>query len=135
MVSSAEILAAFREVSNTKQLDRSELYALLQDGILAALAKKYGPNVQAEVNIDDGKAYDVGRAPGIRQGAKDTLPPPNPITGAGASGANSITANSPATTTINNGAHDNQNGNSGGNGHGNGNGNGFGGGTGFDPSF
>jgi N utilization substance protein A len=55
MVSSAEILSAFREVSNTKQLDRAELYALLQDGILAALAKKYGPNVQAEVNIDDGK--------------------------------------------------------------------------------
>ncbi|HEY9225798.1 MAG TPA: transcription termination factor NusA [Gemmatimonadaceae bacterium] len=55
MVSSAEILAAFREVSNTKQLDRAELYALLQDGILAALAKKYGPNVHAEVNIDDGK--------------------------------------------------------------------------------
>jgi N utilization substance protein A len=55
MVSSSEILAAFREVSNTKQLDRAELYALLQDGILAALAKKYGPNVQAEVAIDDGK--------------------------------------------------------------------------------
>jgi len=55
MVSSAEILAAFREVSNTKQLDRAELYALLQDGILAALAKKYGPTVQAEVDIDDGK--------------------------------------------------------------------------------
>src|SRR5580765_6187546 len=55
MVSSAEILAAFREVSNSKQLDRAELYALLTDGILAALAKKYGPNVQAEVNIDDGK--------------------------------------------------------------------------------
>jgi transcription termination/antitermination protein NusA len=55
MVSSAEILAALREVSNTKQLDRAELFALLQDGILAALAKKYGPNVQAEVNIDDGK--------------------------------------------------------------------------------
>jgi N utilization substance protein A len=55
MVSSAEILAAFREVSNTKQLDRAELYALLEDGILAALAKKYGPTVQAEVDIDDGK--------------------------------------------------------------------------------
>jgi len=55
MVSSAEILAAFREVSNTKQLDRAELYGLLQDGIMAALAKKYGPNVQAEVDIDDGK--------------------------------------------------------------------------------
>ncbi|MDB4905781.1 MAG: nusA [Gemmatimonadetes bacterium] len=55
MVSSAEILAAFREVSNTKQLDRAELYGLLQDGIMAALAKKYGPNVQAEVTIDDSK--------------------------------------------------------------------------------
>src|SRR5690242_2640370 len=55
MVSSTDILSAFREVSNSKQLDRAELYALLQDGILAALAKKYGPNVQAEVNIDDGK--------------------------------------------------------------------------------
>src|ERR1051325_12038727 len=55
MVSSADILAAFREVSNTKQLDRAELYGLLQDGIMAALAKKYGPNVQADVDIDDGK--------------------------------------------------------------------------------
>src|ERR1041385_8308095 len=55
MVSSAEILAAFREVSNSKQLDRAELYALLTDGSLAALAKKYGPNVQADVDIDDGK--------------------------------------------------------------------------------
>jgi len=55
MVSSAEILAAFREVSSTKQLDRAELYGLLQDGIMAALAKKYGANVQAEVTIDDAK--------------------------------------------------------------------------------
>lgn len=55
MVSSAEMLAAFREVSNTKQLDRTELYGLLQDGIMAALAKKYGANVQAEVTIDDAK--------------------------------------------------------------------------------
>src|SRR5687768_15269909 len=53
MVSSAEILAAVRELTNTKQLDRAELHLLLQDGIFAALAKKYGPNVQAEVNIDD----------------------------------------------------------------------------------
>jgi N utilization substance protein A len=42
-------------LSNVKQLDRAELYGLLQDGIMAALAKKYGPNVQAEVDIDDGK--------------------------------------------------------------------------------
>src|SRR5437762_3787341 len=55
MIGSADILAAFRELSNVKQLDRAELYGLLQDGIMAALAKKYGPNVQAEVDIDDGK--------------------------------------------------------------------------------
>src|SRR5438105_8306280 len=53
MASAAEILAAFRELSNAKQLERAELYGLLQDGILAALAKKYGPTVSAEVDIDD----------------------------------------------------------------------------------
>ena len=53
MVSSADILAAFREVTNVKQIERSELYGLLQDGIMAALAKKYGPTVKAEVEIDD----------------------------------------------------------------------------------
>ena len=53
MVSSADILNAFREISNTKQLDRAELHGLLQDGIYAALAKKYGPTVQAEVDIDE----------------------------------------------------------------------------------
>src|SRR5688572_8059987 len=55
MVSSGDILAAFRELSNSKQLDRAELLELLQDGIMAALAKKYGPNVQAEVDIDEGR--------------------------------------------------------------------------------
>jgi transcription termination/antitermination protein NusA len=53
MVSSAEILTAIRELTNSKQLDRSELHELLQDGIFAALAKKHGPNVQAEVEIDE----------------------------------------------------------------------------------
>ena len=55
MVGSAEILAAFRELSNSKQLDKSELHGLLQDGIHAALAKKHGANVQAEVEIDEAK--------------------------------------------------------------------------------
>jgi len=54
MVGSAEILTAIRELTNTKQLDRTELHGLLQDGIHAALAKKHGPNVQAEVEIDEG---------------------------------------------------------------------------------
>src|ERR1041384_5626411 len=53
MIGSAEILTAIRELSNTTQLERSELHALLQDGIHAALAKKHGPNVQAEVEIDE----------------------------------------------------------------------------------
>lgn len=55
MVSSADILTAVRELTNTKQLDRTELHLLLQDGIYAALAKKYGPTVQAEVSIDDNR--------------------------------------------------------------------------------
>src|SRR5919197_2392434 len=53
MVSSGDILSAIREISNAKQLDRAELHGLLQDGIFAALAKRYGPNVQAEVDIDE----------------------------------------------------------------------------------
>ncbi len=55
MVGSAEILAAIRELSNSKQLDRTELHELLQDGIHAALAKKHGATVQAEIEIDEDK--------------------------------------------------------------------------------
>src|SRR5204863_6739411 len=51
--SSADLCAAFREVRNVKHMARAELYGPLQDGVMAALAKKYGPNVQAEVEIDD----------------------------------------------------------------------------------
>jgi N utilization substance protein A len=53
MIASGDILNALRELTQEKQLDRSELRALLQDGIYAALAKKHGPNVQAEVDIDE----------------------------------------------------------------------------------
>jgi N utilization substance protein A len=53
MVASADILSAIRELTNSKQLDRGELHELLQDGIYAALAKKHGPTVQAEVDIDE----------------------------------------------------------------------------------
>ena len=55
MSGAAEILAAFRELSNSKQMDRTALHDLLKDGILAALAKKHGPNVQAEIDIDEVK--------------------------------------------------------------------------------
>ena len=55
MAGSTEILTAIRELSNSKQIERSELHELLQDGIHAALAKKHGPTVQAEVAIDEDK--------------------------------------------------------------------------------
>lgn len=55
MAGSAEILMALRELADSKQIQRGELHDLLKDGILAALAKKHGPNVQAEVDIDDNK--------------------------------------------------------------------------------
>jgi N utilization substance protein A len=53
MATSAEMLSAFRELSNTKQLERGELMDLLRDGIHAALMKKYGPNVRFELLIDE----------------------------------------------------------------------------------
>jgi N utilization substance protein A len=53
MTGTAEILSAIRELSHLKQLDRTELHGLLQDGIHAALAKKHGPTVKAEVEIDE----------------------------------------------------------------------------------
>lgn len=54
-IGSAEILAAFRDLANSKSMDTAELHDLLKDGIFAALMKKYGPTVQAEVEIDDDK--------------------------------------------------------------------------------
>ncbi len=53
MAGSAEILLALRELADSKQIQRSELHDLLKDGILAALVKKHGPTVQAEVDIND----------------------------------------------------------------------------------
>jgi N utilization substance protein A len=53
MATSAEMLSAFRELSNTKQLERGELMELLRDGIHAALMKKYGPNVRFELLVDE----------------------------------------------------------------------------------
>jgi N utilization substance protein A len=53
MAGSAEMLAAFRELANTKQLERSDLLDLLRDGIHAALVRKYGANVRFELNVDE----------------------------------------------------------------------------------
>jgi N utilization substance protein A len=53
MTASPEVLAAIRELSATKQLDRTELLDLLRDGIHAALVRRYGPNVRFELTFDE----------------------------------------------------------------------------------
>lgn len=52
-MASDDMLSAFRELSNSKQLDRAELIDLLRDGIHAALMKKYGANVRFELAVDE----------------------------------------------------------------------------------
>jgi N utilization substance protein A len=47
------MLAAFRELTTAKQLERSDLLDLLRDGIQAALVRKFGPNVKFELNVDE----------------------------------------------------------------------------------
>ncbi len=53
MNNSSQILAAFRELALNKNITREELHDMIKDGILAALAKKHGPNVEAEIEIDE----------------------------------------------------------------------------------
>jgi transcription termination/antitermination protein NusA len=48
-----QVLAAFREMTNNKNLSDAELHDLIRDGIMAALAKRYGLNVEAEIIIDE----------------------------------------------------------------------------------
>lgn len=54
MNNAINVLSAFRELALNKQISREELHELIKDGILAALAKRYGPNVEAEIEIDEG---------------------------------------------------------------------------------
>src|SRR5262245_14483714 len=53
MTNTTDVVSAIRELTNTKQLDRGELLDLLKDGLHAALVKRYGPNVRAEIGIDE----------------------------------------------------------------------------------
>ena len=53
MVNAGQIVAALRDVGSTKSLSVEEVSDLVKDGILAGLAKIYGPNVEAEISIDD----------------------------------------------------------------------------------
>jgi transcription termination/antitermination protein NusA len=47
------VLSAFRELTVNKQLSREELHELIKDGIMAALARRFGPNVEAEIVIHE----------------------------------------------------------------------------------
>jgi len=53
MANTTDVVSAIRELTNTKQLERTELLDLLKDGLHAALMKRYGPNVRAEIGIDE----------------------------------------------------------------------------------
>jgi len=60
MANAAQVLEAFRVMTAHKSLSRDDLHDLIKDGIYAALAKRYGPNVHAEITIDEEKgAIDI----------------------------------------------------------------------------
>ncbi len=54
MTNAGQIVAAFRDIAATKSLSPDEVNDLIRDGILAGLVKIHGPNVEAEIKIDDG---------------------------------------------------------------------------------
>jgi N utilization substance protein A len=53
MANAGQIVAALRDIGATKDLSPDEVQDLLKDGILAGLVKLYGPNVEAEIQIDE----------------------------------------------------------------------------------
>ena len=53
MANATQVLAAFREMIANKNLSRDDLHDLIKDGIMAALARRYGPNVEAEIRVDE----------------------------------------------------------------------------------
>jgi transcription termination/antitermination protein NusA len=53
MANQAQVIAAFREMMGNKNLSRTDLQDLIRDGIMAALARRYGPNVEAEIEVDE----------------------------------------------------------------------------------
>jgi transcription termination/antitermination protein NusA len=53
MANATNVLAAFREMIANKNLSRDDLHDLIRDGIMAALARRFGPTVEAEIIIDE----------------------------------------------------------------------------------
>ena len=52
-MNAGQMVAALRDVASTKSLTLEEVNDLLKDGILAGLVRIHGPNVQAEIKIDE----------------------------------------------------------------------------------
>jgi len=52
-MNAGQMVAALRDVASTKSLTPDEVNDLLREGIIAGLARIHGPNVQAEIKIDD----------------------------------------------------------------------------------
>ncbi len=53
MTDAGQIVAALRDMASVKSLSADEVNDLMRDGIHAGLARIYGPNVEAEIGIDD----------------------------------------------------------------------------------
>ncbi len=53
MTNTGQIVAAFRDMAATKNLSPDDVNDLIRDGIVAGLVKIYGPNVEAEIEIDE----------------------------------------------------------------------------------
>ena len=53
MANATDVVSAIKELTTSKQLERGEMIELLKDGLHAALVKRYGPNVRAEISIDE----------------------------------------------------------------------------------
>ncbi|HEY0809743.1 MAG TPA: NusA N-terminal domain-containing protein, partial [Longimicrobiales bacterium] len=53
MGNAANVIGAFREMIGAKNLSQADLQDLIKDGIMAALARRFGPNVGAEIIIDE----------------------------------------------------------------------------------
>jgi len=58
MGNAMQVLAAFREMIANKNISKDDLHDLIKDGIMAALARRYGPTVEAEVVVDE-EAGDI----------------------------------------------------------------------------
>lgn len=71
-----------------------------------------------EIVMNDRKAVDVGRAPSLQIGPKDTPPPPNPGTWGGSYSGNGAAANSPGGSSGSSGSSGKDNNGSGNNGKG-----------------